>query len=32
VIPASKSPTGKPMLVVANEISGTTAMFEIVLN
>ena len=32
VIPASKSPNGKPMLVVSNEISGTTALFEIVLN
>ncbi|KQQ88066.1 hypothetical protein ASF77_15240 [Massilia sp. Leaf139] len=31
VIPAAKSPTGKPMLVVANEISGTTSMFEISL-
>ncbi|WP_229510756.1 MULTISPECIES: choice-of-anchor I family protein [unclassified Massilia] len=32
VIPASKSPNGKPMLIVSNEISGTTAMFEIGLN
>jgi len=31
VIPAAKSPNGKPMLVVANEISGTTALFEITL-
>lgn len=29
VIPAAKSPNGKPMLVVANEISGTTSLFEI---
>jgi len=32
VIPAAKSPNGKPMLVVSNEISGTTALFEIKLN
>ena len=31
VIPAAKSPNGKPMLVVSNEISGTTALFEITL-
>lgn len=31
VIPAAKSPNGKPMLVVSNEISGTTALFEISL-
>lgn len=31
VIPAAKSPNGKPMLIVSNEISGTTALFEIQL-
>ncbi|MCC2963511.1 choice-of-anchor I family protein [Massilia sp. IC2-278] len=31
VLPAAKSPNGKPMLIVANEISGTTALFEITL-
>lgn len=29
VIPAAKSPNGKPLLVVSNEISGTTRLFEI---
>lgn len=28
-IPADESPNGKPMLVVANEVSGTTAVFAI---
>lgn len=28
-IPAKDSPNGKPMLVVCNEISGTTALFEV---
>lgn len=28
-IHASKSPNGKPMLVVANEVSGTTTLFEV---
>jgi len=31
VIPAAKSPNGSPLLVVANEISGTTRVFEIKL-
>ncbi len=29
IIPASSSPTGTPLLVVANETSGTTAVFRI---
>lgn len=31
-IPAAKSPNGKPLLVSANEVSGTTTVFEIRLN
>jgi len=29
VIAAEESPNGKPILVVANEVSGTTTLFEI---
>jgi DNA-binding beta-propeller fold protein YncE len=31
-IPASKSPNGKPLVVVGNEISGTTAIFQVNLS
>ena len=31
-IPADVSPTGKPLLAVSYEISGTTALFEVVSN
>jgi LPXTG-motif cell wall-anchored protein len=28
-VPAEQSPNGKPMLIVANELSGTTTMYEV---
>jgi hypothetical protein len=29
IVPADESPNGKPLLIVDNEVSGTTAIFRI---
>ena len=29
LIPADKSPNSKPLLIVGNEVSGTTAVFQV---
>ena len=31
-VPAAESPTGNPMLIVANELSGTTTLWDIAVN
>jgi hypothetical protein len=31
-VPAVKSPNGKPLLIVGNEISGTTAVLQLNLS
>ncbi len=31
IVPAAESPTGAPLLIVANEFSGTTTVYEIVI-
>lgn len=31
-VPAAKSPNGKPLLIVGNEVSGTTAIFQVNLS
>jgi hypothetical protein len=31
-VPAAESPTGNPMLIVTNELSGTTTLWDVAVN